>query len=54
MIIKQKKYNEVRTLLIETDATGLPGHIHTQDGGQKVSVTVAAVCMGWKGMEAQP
>jgi len=33
MIIKQKKYNEVETLLIEMDATGLQGHIHYQDRG---------------------
>jgi len=33
-------------LLIENRATGLQGHIHYQDGGQRVSVTKAAVCMG--------
>ena len=53
MIIELKTYNEVRTLLIETDTTGLCRHIHYWDGGQKVSVTMAAVHMGRNGMEAQ-
>ena len=52
MLIKLKEYNEVRTLLIEMDVTGSQGHICYQDGSQKVSVTMAAVCMGRKGMEA--
>jgi len=33
MIIKLRKYNDIRELLIENRATGLQGHICYQDGG---------------------
>ena len=46
MIIKLRKYNEIRELFIENRTTGLQGHASYQDGGWKVSVTMAAVCMG--------
>jgi len=52
MIIELKKDNEVGTLLIETDATGLQGHVCYRDRGRKVSVTTVAVHMGRKGTEA--
>jgi len=48
MIIKLRKYNEVGELLIEMVTTGLQGHVCYQDGGQRVSVTTAAVHMGVK------
>jgi len=53
MIIELKKYNEIGTLLVETAATGLQGHVHYWDGDQKVSVTMVAVCMGVKEMGMQ-
>ena len=52
MIIELVQYNKIRDLLIENGTTGLWGHICYWDGGQKVSVTMTAVCMGRKGMEA--
>jgi len=48
MIIELRKYNEIGELLIETEMTGSWGHICYQDGGQRVSVTMAAVHMGKK------
>jgi len=45
MIIKLGKYNEIRELLIENRTTGSQGHVSYWDGGQRVSVTRAAVCM---------
>ena len=45
MIIKLERYNEIRALLIQTGITGFPGHICYQDGGQRVSVARAAVCI---------
>jgi len=48
MIIKLRKYNEVGELLIEMVTTGFQGHVCYQDGGQRVSVTTAAVHMGVK------
>ena len=48
IIIKLRKYNEVRELLIETRTTGSWGHICYQDAGWRVSVTMATVCMGRK------
>jgi len=52
MIIELSKYNEVRELLIKIDTTVSWGHVCYQDRNQKVSVTMEAVCMGKKGMEA--
>jgi len=46
MIIELGKYDEARELLIENRTTGLQGHVCYQNGGQRVSVTKAAVCMG--------
>ena len=46
MIIELVKYNEIGELLIENRATGSQGHVCYQDGGQRVSVTKVAVCMG--------
>jgi len=46
MIIKLGKYNEIGELLIENRITELQVHICYQDGGQRVSVTRAAVRMG--------
>jgi len=46
MIIKLKRYNYIRTLLLETSATGLQGHVHYQDRDQRVSATTVAICMG--------
>jgi len=46
MIIELGKYNEIRGLLIENRATGSQGHVCYQDGGWRVSVTMAAVHMG--------
>jgi len=48
MIIKLERYNEIGELLIEKGITGLQGHVCYWDGGCRVSVTRAAVCMGWK------
>ena len=53
MIIKLRKYNEVRELLIGNGNTGSWGHICYQDGGQRVSVTMVAVHMGVKEMWMQ-
>jgi len=46
MIIELERYNKIGVLLIENRATGSQGHIHYQDGGQRVSVTMVAVHMG--------
>jgi len=51
MVINLERYNEFRTLLIETDATGSWRHVHYWDGGWEVSVTMVAVHMGRKGTE---
>jgi len=48
MIIELERYNETGVLLIENRATRLQGHVCYQDGDQRVSVTMAAVCMGVK------
>ena len=48
MIIELERYNEIGELLIKIRTTGLHGHICYQDGGQRVSVTIVAVCMGVK------
>jgi len=53
MIIKLGIYNEIGELLIENRATGSQGHVCYWDGGQRVSVTLAAVCMGVKEMGMQ-
>ena len=52
MIIELGKYNEVSALLVGMDTTRSHEHICHLDGGQKVSVSMAAVCMGGEGMEA--
>ena len=46
MIIKLERYNEIGELLIGIGTTGLQGHICYWDRGQRVSVTMVAVCMG--------
>ena len=43
MIIKLRKYNEIRELLIENRTTGFQGHVCYWDGDQRVSVTRVAV-----------
>jgi len=53
MIIKLERYNKIRELLIENRTTGSQGHICYQDGGWRVSVTMAAVHMGVKEMGMQ-
>jgi len=50
MIIKLRRYNTVRELVIEKRTTGLPVHVCYQDGVWRVSVTREAVHMGEKGM----
>jgi len=47
-IIELGRYNEIEELLIENRTTGLQGHVCYRDGGQRVSVTTAAVSMGVK------
>jgi len=46
MIIKLRIYNEIGELLIGNGSTGSQGHICYWGGGQRVSVTMAAVHMG--------
>ena len=46
MIIKLRKYNEIRELLIENRTAGSQGHVSYWDRGWEASVTRAAVCMG--------
>jgi len=53
MIIELGKSNKIGELLTENRTTGSQGHIHYQDGDQRVSVTRVAVCMEVKGMEMQ-
>ena len=48
MIIELGKYNEIGELLIRNRTTGSQGHVCYQNGGWRVSVTKAAVHMGWK------
>ena len=50
MIIELERYNEIGELLIGNRTTGLQGHICYWDGDWRVSVTMAAVCMGVKEM----
>ena len=50
MIIKLGRYKEIGELLIENRTTGSQGHVCYWDGDQRVSVTIAAVCMGVKEM----
>jgi len=49
MIIKLERYNEIGELLIENGTTWFQRHLFYWDGGQRVSVTREAVCMGVKG-----
>jgi len=51
MIIKLRKYNEVRELLMANRVTGSQGHVSYWDKGQEASVTRVAVHMGVKGTE---
>jgi len=53
MIIKLERYNEIGELLIENRTTGSLGHVCFWDGGQRVSVTMVAFCMGVKEMGMQ-
>ena len=46
MIFELERYNELRELLIEDRTAGSQGHICYRDGGWRVSVTMAVVCMG--------
>jgi len=48
MIIKLRKYNEIRELLIENRTTGLQGHVSYWGWRPEGSVTRAAVHMGVK------
>ena len=48
MLIKLKRYNKIRELLIQMAVTGSQEHICYWGGGQRVSVTMAAVHMGVK------
>jgi len=50
MIIKLRKYNETRELLIENGTTGSQAQVSYRDGDRRVSVTKAAVHMEEKGM----
>jgi len=45
IIIKLERYNEIGELLIENRTTGSQGHVCYWDGGQRISVTMAAVHM---------
>ena len=45
MIIKLRKYNEIRKLLIRTGTTGSQAQVRYWDGIQETSVIRAAVCM---------
>jgi len=53
MIIKLERYKEIRELLIENGITGSQGHICYWNKDRRVSVTMAAVCMGMKEMGMQ-
>jgi len=53
MIIELERYNGIGELLIEIRTTGSQGHICYRDGGRRVSVAMAAVCMGVKEMGMQ-
>ena len=48
MVIKLRKYNEIRGLLIENTTTGSLAHVSYWDEVQEASVTRAAVHMGMK------
>jgi len=50
MIIKLRKYNKIKELLIENRTTGSQGHVSYWDGDQRISVTRAAVHIEVKGM----
>src|SRR5882724_10114117 len=39
---------EIQQSQIETRTAGLQGHVCYRNGDRRVSVTRAAVCMGWK------
>src|SRR5882724_1490455 len=53
MIIKLRKYNEIRELLIENRTTGSQEHVSYWNGGWSVSVTRVAVHMGVEEMGVQ-
>jgi len=53
MIIKLERYKGIGELLIEIEITVSQGHICYWDRGWRVSVTMAAVCMGVKEMGMQ-
>jgi len=53
MMIKLERYNEIGELLIGNRTTGFQGYICYWDGGWRVSVTMAAVCMGVEEMGMQ-
>jgi len=48
MLIELERYNEIGKLIIEIGTTGSQGHLCYWDGGWRVSVNMAAVCMGVK------
>ena len=51
MIIELRRYNKIRTLLIENGATGSQAQVSYRDMVRETSVTRAAVHMGVKGTE---
>ena len=53
MIIKLRKYNEIRELLIENRTTGFQAQVSYWNRVQEASVTRAAVHMGVKEMGMQ-
>ena len=53
MIIELERYNKLGELLIQNRTTGSQGHVCYQDGGWRVSVTMAAVHMGVEEMGMQ-
>jgi len=53
MIIELRKYNEIRELLIGNRTTGLQAKVSYWDRVWEAPVTMAAVCMGVKGMGMQ-
>jgi len=53
MIIKLRKYNEIRELLIENGTTGSQAQVSYQDEAWEASVTMATVHMGVKEMGMQ-
>jgi len=53
MIIKLRRYNEIRALLIEDGDTGFQAQVSYQNRAREASVTRVAVCMGVNGTGMQ-